>query len=56
MELVSEPTPGFDTLQDVVVRVKVEGRWVEVIRTLRTGEGMIAHSVTFMGLELMSKS
>lgn len=41
-------------LEDVVVRIEITGRQapIEIIRALRSGEGIIGHTVTRLGIRL----
>lgn len=50
VSLESEPSAGFPTLQDVVVYLEVAGKRVELIRAVRSGEGIISHHVTRLGV------
>lgn len=50
ISLESETTPRHDTLEDVVVYLEIGGQRVELIRTLRTGEGVISHHITRSGI------
>lgn len=50
VSLESESRTGCPTLQDVVVYLEVAGKRVELIRTLRTGEGEISHHLTRLGI------
>lgn len=54
--LDSEPCKGKHGkgLEDVVVRVELVGREkpIEIIRALRSGEGVIGHAITRLGIRM----
>lgn len=51
IELVSENTTiKLHVLQDVVVYVEIARRRYEMIRALRSGEGLISHAITRYGI------
>lgn len=54
--LDSEPCKGKHGkgLEDVVIRIEITGRQepIEIIRALRSGEGIIGHAITRLGIRL----